>query len=85
MRDLAGKDRIEFVVADTGMGIDKSDLDRIFERFYQHKESHTGNYSGVGLGLNIVKNYLELMRGEIRVESQPGRGTTFTFTLPYSM
>jgi signal transduction histidine kinase len=85
VRDLSGKNRIEFVVADTGMGIEKSDLDRIFERFYQHKEFHTGNYSGVGLGLNIVKNYLELMHGEIRVESQPGRGSTFTFTLPYSM
>ncbi len=83
--DLVGKDRIEFAVADTGMGIEKSDLDRIFERFYQHKECHTGNYSGVGLGLNIVKSYLDIMSGEIRVESQPGRGSTFTFTLPYSV
>jgi signal transduction histidine kinase len=85
VRDLVGKDRIEFAVADTGIGIEESDLDKVFERFYQHKESHTGNYSGVGLGLNIVKSYLELMRGEIRVESQPGRGSTFTFTLPYSL
>jgi signal transduction histidine kinase len=83
--DLVGKDRIEFAVADTGMGIEKSDLDRIFERFYQHKECHTGNYSGVGLGLNIVKSYLDIMSGEIRVESHPGRGSTFTFTFPYSV
>jgi len=85
VRDLKGKGRIEFSVADTGMGIASGDLGRIFEQFHQLKEAHTGSYSGVGLGLSIVKRYLEMMRGQIRVESQPGKGSTFTFDLPYSI
>ncbi len=85
VRDLRPKNRIEFSVADTGMGIAASDLDRIFEQFHQLKEAHTGSYSGVGLGLSIVKKYLEMMQGQIRVESRPGEGSTFTFDLPYSI
>jgi len=85
VRDLRGKDRIEFSVADTGIGIENHDLDRIFEQFHQLGEAHTGTYSGVGLGLNIVKRYVEMMEGKIRVESQPGKGSTFTFELPYSI
>ncbi len=85
VRDLKEKDRIEFSVADTGIGIEEKDLTRIFEQFHQLEEAHTGDYSGVGLGLSIVKRYLELMQGDIRVESQPGKGSTFTFTLPHSV
>ena len=85
VRDLRGKDRIEFSVADTGIGIANHDLDRIFEQFHQLGEAHTGTYSGVGLGLNIVKRYVEMMEGKIRVESAPGRGSTFIFELPYSI
>jgi signal transduction histidine kinase len=84
VRDLKDKRRIEFAVADTGIGIEKKDLDKIFEEFHQLKEAHTGHFDGFGLGLNIVKKYLALMQGDIRVDSQPGVGTTFTFTLPYS-
>ncbi|MGH7773529.1 MAG: ATP-binding protein, partial [Candidatus Binatia bacterium] len=84
VRDLQGEGRVEFAVADTGIGIEKSDLGKIFDQFHQLKEAHTGNYDGVGLGLSIVKRYLDLMQGEIRVESQPGNGSTFTFTLPYA-
>jgi signal transduction histidine kinase len=84
VRDLNGNGAIEFAVADTGIGIKRDDLEKIFDEFHQLDEAHTGTYSGVGLGLSIVKKYLELMGGDIRVESQPGDGTTFTFTLPYS-
>ena len=84
VRNLKDKSRLEFAVADTGRGIEEKDLDRIFEEFHQLKEAHTGNFDGFGLGLNIVKKYLDLMEGDIRVDSQPGVGTTFTFTLPYS-
>jgi signal transduction histidine kinase len=84
VRDLKDRHRIEFAVADTGMGIEKDDLEKIFEEFHQLKEAHTGHFDGFGLGLNIVKKYLGLMGGDIRVESQPGVGSTFTFTLPYS-
>lgn len=85
VRDLKGKNRVEFVVADTGIGIEERDLDKIFDEFHQLKEAHTGHFSGAGLGLSIVKKYIELMRGDIRVESQPGIGSTFTFSLPYSV
>ena len=82
--NLKDRKRLEFAVADTGRGIEEKDLDKIFEEFHQLKEAHTGNFDGFGLGLNIVKKYLDLMEGDIRVDSQPGVGTTFTFTLPYS-
>lgn len=84
VRNLKEKKRFEFTVADTGIGIDEKDLGKVFDEFHQLREAHTGNFDGFGLGLNIVKKYLDLMRGDIRVESQPGIGTTFTFTLPYS-
>jgi signal transduction histidine kinase len=77
--------RVEFAVADSGIGISRENLDKIFDEFQQLEDAHTGNYSGVGLGLSIVKKYLELMLGDIRVESTPGVGSTFTFTLPYSL
>jgi signal transduction histidine kinase len=84
VRDLNGDGAVEFAVADTGIGIQQNDLGKIFEEFHQLDEAHTGTYSGVGLGLSIVKKYLGLMGGDIRVESQPGAGSTFTFTLPYN-
>jgi signal transduction histidine kinase len=80
LRELA---RVEFTIADTGIGIEAQDMDRIFSAFEQIKEAHTGDFNGVGLGLNIVKKYLELMNGDIRVESHPGEGSTFTFSLPH--
>jgi len=84
VRDLTDKKRLEFAVADTGLGIEEKDLEKIFEEFHQLKEAHTGQFDGFGLGLNIVRKYLELMQGDIRVDSRSGIGTTFTFTLPYS-
>jgi signal transduction histidine kinase len=84
VRNLKDECRLEFAVADTGRGIEEKDLDRIFDEFHQLKEAHTGNFDGFGLGLNIVRKYLDLMEGDICVDSRPGVGTTFTFTLPYS-
>jgi signal transduction histidine kinase len=84
VRGLKETDRVEFVVEDTGIGIRREDLPSIFEQFHQLHEAHTGSYSGVGLGLSIVKKYIELMQGEIQVQSEPGQGSTFTVTLPYS-
>ncbi|HWP56723.1 MAG TPA: GAF domain-containing protein [Candidatus Acidoferrales bacterium] len=84
VRDVKESGRIEFVVADTGIGIRPEDQDRIFKQFEQVHEAHTGSYAGVGLGLSIVKRYLEMMHGDIRVKSEPGRGSTFTVTLPYA-
>jgi signal transduction histidine kinase len=82
VRFLSERDRIEFTVADTGIGIESTHLGRIFNAFEQLKDAHTGDYNGVGLGLSIVKRYLELMDGEIHVESRVDHGSTFTFTVP---
>jgi len=78
----ADQDRIEFSVADSGIGIAAEDCERIFDPFEQLKEAHTGPFNGVGLGLNIVRRYLDLMQGEITVQSEPGVGSTFSFSLP---
>jgi len=82
LRDLA---RVEFTIADTGIGIEEHDMERIFSAFEQIREAHTGDFNGVGLGLNIVKKYLDLMKGDIRVKSRVGEGSTFTFSLPHSV
>jgi two-component system sensor histidine kinase BarA len=78
----AEQGRIEFSVIDTGIGIPTEDHKRIFVAFEQLKEAHTGQFNGVGLGLNIVRRYLDLMQGEISVQSELGKGSTFTFTVP---
>jgi two-component system, NarL family, sensor histidine kinase BarA len=85
VRNIQELNRIEFSIADTGIGIEPHDVDRIFRAFEQIREAHTGDFNGVGLGLNIVKKYLDLMHGDIRVESQPGEGSTFTFSVPHSI
>ena len=85
VKNLPEKRCIEFCVADSGIGIEPQDMERIFTAFEQIREAHTGEFNGVGLGLSIVKNYLNLMNGDILVESRPGEGTTFTFTVPHSI
>lgn len=85
VRDLPSEGCIEFIVEDTGMGIDVSEAHRVFDPFHQSAEAHKGNLAGVGLGLSIVKKYLDLMKGRIYVESSRGRGSRFVFTLPYAI
>ena len=82
VRNLSGEDSVQFSVSDTGIGIRTENLDRIFNEFEQVKDGGNGKFDGVGLGLSIVKKYLQLMHGDIRVESELGKGTTFTFTVP---
>ncbi len=74
-------DRIElfFLVIDSGIGIDKTGQDKLFQSFSQVEASTTRKYGGTGLGLNICKQLVELMDGDIHVESEKGKGTTFTF------
>jgi signal transduction histidine kinase/CheY-like chemotaxis protein len=72
-----------FRVTDDGIGIDKTKLAAVFERFNQAEDSITRNYGGTGLGLSIVKDLIVLQGGEIGVESEPGRGTEFHFFIPY--
>jgi signal transduction histidine kinase len=79
---VAGRAAADIVVADTGIGIPEDQLVRIFNRFHQVDGTSTRRFGGVGLGLAIVKSILEAHGAGIAVESQPGRGTTFRFTLP---
>jgi PAS domain S-box-containing protein len=69
-------------VTDTGIGIKDDDLERLFRPFHQIDTGLTRKYEGTGLGLSICKKMVELMRGNIRVESSPGKGSAFSFTLP---
>ena len=69
-------------VADNGIGIQKKDQDIIFEKFRQVKTTSKGKPAGTGLGLAITKQIIEFHNGRIWVESDPGKGTVFSFTLP---
>ncbi|MGO4545601.1 sensor histidine kinase [Paenibacillus sp. 2TAB23] len=69
-------------ISDTGIGISLEDQKRIFERFFKADRSHSRKYDGSGMGLAIVKQIVSLHQGDIRVESEPGKGTTFMVTLP---
>ncbi len=74
----------DFFVKDTGIGIHPDNKEVIFERFRQVSESSTREYDGAGLGLSIVKSYVELLGGRIWVESELRKGSVFYFTIPYN-
>ena len=73
---------VQTSVSDTGIGISPDDVGRIFDRFYRADHPVVQEAEGTGLGLSIVKMFVEMLGGEIWVKSEPGRGTTFCFTLP---
>ena len=75
-------DKVQVRIRDTGIGIPKEQLNKIWDRFYQIDSTSTRRFAGTGLGLAIVKRIVEAHRGEITVESTMGEGTTFYFTLP---
>jgi len=76
-------DFIEFFVKDSGVGVENVHKAFIFEHFRQGNESMNRNYEGTGLGLAIAKAYVEILGGRIWVESEPGSGSIFSFTIPF--
>jgi signal transduction histidine kinase len=75
--------KIEFYVEDSGIGIDKAEHEKIFERFYQVDKSVSRIYSGTGLGLSISDAYVRMLGGKFSLESAPGKGSRFSFTIPW--
>ena len=73
---------IEIAVEDTGIGIAPADQAAVFEEFRQVGRQYTSKQEGTGLGLALTRRFVELHGGVIRVDSEPGKGSTFTFTLP---
>ena len=81
-REETDYDQIRIHIIDTGIGIPKKDLPRIFERFYRVDKARSRSSGGTGLGLSIVKHLVELHKGSISVSSHLGEGSTFTIELP---
>lgn len=80
-----GADRVRVSVADTGVGIPPEDLARLFDKFEQARSRATRGEKGTGLGLYITRQLVELHGGEINVQSEVGKGSTFSFTIPIAV
>ncbi len=77
------KNGIQVSIKDNGIGIPEDAKDKIFARFYRVQNAQVNTFPGLGLGLYIMASIIELHKGKIWVESQPGKGATFYFTLPF--
>jgi signal transduction histidine kinase len=75
-------DTLRYCVSDTGIGIPADQLDNVFAEFRQVDATIAHEYGGTGLGLSITKKFVELHGGRIRVESESGKGSTFSFEVP---
>ena len=73
---------IKFAVTDTGIGMNEEQLGKVFDEFTQAEASTAKDYGGTGLGLPISKKMTEMMGGKMEVESEEGKGTTFSITIP---
>lgn len=82
-KTLENEDEVElfFMVIDTGIGIDEKDMDKLFKDFSQVDASITRQYGGTGLGLSVSKQLVELMKGNVNVQSEKGKGSNFSFSV----
>jgi len=85
VRYLTGARILEFKVADTGLGISEEEILLIFDKFCQVDSSETRSYGGMGLGLYIARQFTELLGGKIEIQSELGKGSTFTVILPTNL
>lgn len=85
LRVEKGCANVEVKIADTGVGIAKENINKIFDRFYREYPSYLAEYSGYGLGLYLVKEMLALLGGEINVASKEGKGSCFTLSFTFSL
>lgn len=81
-KDAGGESNLTVSVRDTGIGIAPHELDRIFERFHRAEDSRVANVTGTGLGLTLARDVIRMHGGDVTVQSQLNRGTTFTISLP---
>ena len=81
-RQESDRDWITIAVADTGIGMTPEQMGKLFQEFSQASSTTASKYGGTGLGLAISKRFCQMMGGDITVESEPGRGSTFTVRLP---
>ena len=82
IEEMLGDSAVIISVADDGIGIAKEDQEAIFEEFKQASGNYAQKREGTGLGLSLTRKFVEMHGGKIWVESEVGKGSTFTFTLP---
>jgi signal transduction histidine kinase len=75
----------EVSVSDQGIGMSPAEIERLFDKFFRADHPKVRSAGGTGLGLYITRNLVEMQGGQIWAESEPGRGTTFRFTLPLAL
>lgn len=81
--EMIRNESVKFIISDTGIGIPEDEMENIFSRFYRISNEINDLTSGSGLGLPIAQHYVMLLGGELHLESVPGKGTTFSFSLPF--
>ena len=79
------QNELEFFIVDSGIGIPEKFISNIFNRFQKADDPLEKLYEGLGLGLSISKGNIDLLKGKIWVDSSPGKGSTFYFTIPYRL
>lgn len=79
----SGSNQISWEIQDHGIGIPEEEKSRIFEKFYRYPLTNDNDIKGSGIGLTIVKHIIEAHKGQIKVDSMPGKGTTFTVSIPF--